>query len=70
MNLVPREFDLWGVYWPPLVIAVFLAIIAMGVTCYLLNRYRLSRYFAYPVVVSIAITCIYSVLIGTFLLPS
>ena len=42
----------------------------MVLTVYLLNRTRLSRYFIFPGLVMVAITSIYTVIIGTFVIPS
>jgi len=65
----PSEFAIGGVYMPPLLIAALLGAIAAMVTARLLNRYRLSRYFFYPPLVLVALTVIYTVLIGTLLIP-
>ena len=46
-NLIPSEFNLNGVYLPPLLVAGLLALIATWLTAAALNRYRLSRYFFY-----------------------
>ena len=70
MHLIPSEFAIGGVYFPPLLIAALLGIILAWLTAILLNRYRLSRYFFYPPLVYIAILVIYTVLIGTFIIPS
>jgi hypothetical protein len=35
-----------------------------------LNRYRLSRFFFYPPLVLLALAVIYTVIIGTFVIPS
>lgn len=69
MQLVPSEFALWGVYFPPLLIASLLGFTAAVVTALLLNRYRLSRYFYYPPVVFLSLAVIYTGLIGTFIIP-
>ena len=66
MHYIPKEFNIGGVFMPPLLVAGFLGLIAAIVTAHLLNRYRLSRYFFYPPLVFIAFTIIYTVLIGTF----
>ena len=66
MNLYPHEIAIGGVYMPPLLIASLLGAIAAVVTARLLNRYRFSRYFFYPPLVFVAMTVIYTVLIGTF----
>ncbi len=67
---IPAEFDIFGVYWPPLLISVILGTIAMVVTIRLLNRHRLSRYFVLPEFVMLAMIAIYTVIIGTFVVPS
>jgi|GEM_PF-219320 hypothetical protein len=66
MNLYPHEIAIGGVYMPPLLIASLLGAIAAVVTARLLNRYRFSRYFFYPPLVFVAMTVIYTVLVGTF----
>ena len=66
MTPVPHEFAIGGVYLPPLLVAATLGVITTLVTASLLNRYRLSRYFFYPPLVFLALTVIYTLLIGTF----
>ena len=68
MNLYPHEIAIGGVYMPPLLIAALLGTIIAVITARLLNRYRFSRYFFYPPLVFVAITVIYTVLIGTFVI--
>ncbi len=68
MNLYPHEIAIGGVYMPPLLIASLLGVIAAVVTARTLNRYRLSRYFFYPPLAFVAITVVYTVLIGTFVI--
>ena len=65
---IPHEFAIGGVYLPPLLVASMFGIIAAMVTTRQLNRYRLSRYFFYPPLVSLALMIIYTVLIGTFII--
>jgi len=65
---IPHEFAIGGVYMPPLLVTAFLGFIAAIVTAHLLNRYRLTRYFFYPPLVFIALTIIYTVFIGTFII--
>lgn len=67
---VPREFDLFGVYLSPLLVAVVLAVALAVITAHALNRYRLSRFIAQPALVFIAIVAIYTTIIGTFLIPT
>ena len=68
MKLIPHEFAIGEVFMPPLLVAAFLGLLAAMVTAHLLNRYRLSRYFFYPPLVFFALTIIYTVLIGTFII--
>ena len=69
MNLVPSEVNIMGVYWPPLLLAVALGTTAMIVTVMALNRHRMSRYFYLPEVVMLALICLYTSIIGTFVIP-
>lgn len=66
---IPAEVDIFGVYWPPLLLAVILGTIAMVVTVRLFNRHRLSRFFTLPEFVMLAMIALYTVIIGTFLIP-
>jgi hypothetical protein len=70
MNLIPSEFAVGGVYFPPMLIAALLGLVLAWLTAHLLNRYRLSRFFFYPPLVLLALVAIYTVLIGTFIIPS
>jgi len=70
MNLIPSEFAIGDVYLPPLLIATLLGLVLAWLTAHLLNRFRLSRFFFYPPLVLLAFAVIYTVLIGTFVIPS
>jgi hypothetical protein len=65
---IPHEFALGGVYMPPLLVAAVLGVMAALLTTNLLNRYRLSPYFFYPPLVSLALAIIYTVFIGTHII--
>ncbi len=69
MQLIPSEFMIGGVYFPPLLIAGLLGLVAAWLTAQLLNRYRLSRFLAYPPLVLLALAVIYTVAFGTFVIP-
>lgn len=69
MQLIPCEFAIGGVYFPPLLIASILGVMATMPTVQLLNRYRLSRIFFYPPLVFLALAVIFTCLIGTFFIP-
>jgi hypothetical protein len=69
MYFIPKEFTIGGVYFPPLLIAGILGVLASALTAMLLNRYRLSRFLYNPPIVFLALAVIYTGLIGTFLIP-
>ena len=66
---VPSEFAIGGVYVPPMLISAILGMVLAVLTARLLNRYRISRFFFYPPLVFVALTIIYTVVIGTFIIP-
>ena len=70
MQLIPREIEIGGVYLPPMLIAGLLGIVLASLTALLLNRFRLSRYFAYPPLVFLALAVIYTVAVGSFIVPA
>lgn len=61
---MPHEFNLWGIYLPPILIDVFIAVFLASVTARLLNKYQLANYFANPPLVYITIVVIYTMLVG------
>ena len=66
---VPSEFAIGGVYMPPLLIAGILGTAIAVLVARLLNRYRFSRYFFYPPLIFVALAVIFTVLVGTVLIP-
>ena len=68
MNQIPHEFVIGGVYMSPLLVVSILGALASVVTARLLNRFRLWKYFFYPPLVFLALTVIYTVFIGTFII--
>ena len=69
IDLIPKEFNISGVYLPPLLVAGLLGLVLAVLTAKLLNRYRWSNYFFYPPLVFLALAVIYTGIIGTFLIP-
>ncbi len=69
MNYIPHEFTIGGIYFPPLLIAGILGVLASALTAMLFNRLRLSRYIYNPPLVFLALAVIFTGLIGTFLIP-
>ncbi len=69
-SLIPTEVDLTGLYFVPLLINFGLAIILTFVTAFLLNHYRLSRYFVFPHLVMAAMATIYTVILSLWVIPA
>jgi type II secretory pathway component PulF len=53
-----------------MLIAGLLGTAAAWLTAQLLNRVRLSRFLAYPPLVLLALAVLYTVLLGTFVIPA
>ena len=70
MDNIPSEFTIGDVSMPPLLVAGLLGFAVAVLTARSLDRFRLSRYFFYPPLVFVALAVIYTVLIGTFVIPS
>jgi hypothetical protein len=66
---VPHEISIAGIYFPPVLLAALPGVAAAAFTAALLNRYRLSRFFAYPPLVFLAISVLYTSAIGALFLP-
>jgi hypothetical protein len=69
MGSIPSEFAVGGVYMPPLLVASVLGTILAVLTAWALNRHRLSRFLFYPPLAFVALVAIYTVLVGTVLIP-
>ncbi len=69
MRFIPSEVAIGGVYFPPLLLAGILGVSAAALTAFMLNRYRLSRFFYYPPLIFLALAVIYTGVIGTFIIP-
>ena len=70
MDLIPKEFSLAGVYFPPWLIAALFGMIAAWLSAMMLNRLRLSRWFAYPPLVYLSMAVLYTIGIGTWVIPA
>jgi len=66
---VPIEFNIGGVYMPPLLIASVMGVLTAMVVARLLNSYRLSKYFFYPPLVFVALSLIFTAIYGMWLIP-
>ncbi len=68
MLLIPKEVNFQGVYLPPVLVALAIAIAATLFTSRLLNHYRLTRFVALPRMVFLSMIAIYLVLIDLFII--
>jgi len=66
---VPHEISISGVYFSPMLLSAIPGVVAAGLTAVLLNRYRLSRFFVYPPLIFVALSILYTSLIGALWLP-
>ncbi len=70
MTLIPHEFNFHGVYLSPLLVAAFFGTLAACCVAYVLDRYRLSRFFLSSALVFIALCALFTCVIGAFVIPS
>jgi hypothetical protein len=66
----PTEVEILGTYYPPILLSGLLGIIAMVLTTRWLARRGWFRYVFFPNVVMLAMTIIYTLIIGTFVIPA
>lgn len=66
----PSEVNVGGVYLSPLMVSAMVGFALAWASVFALNRYRLSRFFAYPPVVFLALFFVYTVVISTFVIPA
>jgi len=64
----PHELAIAGVYLSPMLVAAFFGVIATALSVLLISHYHLSKYFAFPSVVFLALMVIYTVFFGTFII--
>lgn len=67
---IPHELAIAGVYLPPLLVAAILGVALTVASGRLLDHYRLARHFFYPPLVKLALTVIYTLVIGTLFIGS
>jgi cytochrome c oxidase assembly factor CtaG len=67
--MMPKEIDIAGVYLPPLLIVGVSALVAAWITSWLLNRFRLWKFFSHPQVAFLAIIVLYMAVFDVFLMP-
>ena len=70
MSFIPHELALGGVYVPPMLVAAVFGTLLAVVAAKLLNQSRLSHHFFYPPLVFVALSVLFTVFIGTFVIPA
>ncbi len=70
MFLAPHEIAFGDVLLPPLLLAIAIAYACALITARGLARLGLHRLIVVPALFELSLTAIYTVLIGTFLIPS
>ncbi|WJS05814.1 DUF1656 domain-containing protein [Roseibium aggregatum] len=68
IDKVSAEFAISGVYMPPLLVAAVLGAMTGLMILSLMNRFRISRYFKAPSLVSLSLMTILTILYDTFLI--
>jgi hypothetical protein len=66
---VPREFFIGDVYLSPALVAAIIGTSLAVLTTRVLNHFRLSRFFYVPPIIFLSMAVIYTLLVGTFLVP-
>ncbi|HIF9108433.1 TPA: DUF1656 domain-containing protein [Photobacterium damselae] len=70
LDLIPKEIAIGEIYFPPLLISGFVAIICTSITVRIFNTIKWYKYVSSPPLVELSIAIIYTVLISTFIFPS
>ncbi|HIF9077937.1 DUF1656 domain-containing protein [Photobacterium damselae] len=70
LNLIPKEIAIGEIYFPPLLISGFIAVICTSITVRIFNTIKWYKYVSNPPLVELSIAIIYIVLISTFIFPS
>jgi hypothetical protein len=69
MQFVPSEISIFGVFVSPYVPCGVLGLLMASTTARLLNRYRASRFLAYPPLFFVALVVLYGGLLSLFVFP-
>ena len=64
---MPHEIQIAGVFFPPMLIAAIVGVLATVVTVRTLNRFRLARLFYAPTLVQLCLAIVYTLLVNSFL---
>ncbi len=66
---VPMEVSLGGIYFPPIMFAILLGVIAAVIIAKTLNRLNLTRLVWHPPLFFVAMVILFTRLVDLFILP-
>ena len=66
---IPMEISIGGIYFPPIMFAILLGILLVGVVAKLLNRFNLTRFIWHPPLFFIALSVICTWFVDLFIIP-
>ncbi|MFQ6538048.1 MULTISPECIES: DUF1656 domain-containing protein [Aphanothece] len=70
MERVPREVEIRGIYFPPLLLCGILGLLLAWLTLIALYRLRWDHYIEAPTIAFLALSVIYAVILSTWVIPS
>ncbi|HHH43420.1 MAG TPA: DUF1656 domain-containing protein [Gammaproteobacteria bacterium] len=66
---IPMEISIGGIYFPPILFAILLAVLLAGVIARLLNHFNLTRFIWHPPLFFVALSVICTWFVDRFVLP-
>lgn len=70
MERVPKEVEIRGIYFPPLLLCGIFGLLLAWLTLIALYRLRWDHYIEAPTIVFLALSIIYAVILSAFVIPS
>lgn len=70
MQRVPREVEIRGIYFPPLLLSGILGLVLAWITFAALYRLRWDRHIEAPEIAFLALAVIYAVILSTVVIPA
>ncbi|WP_366519902.1 DUF1656 domain-containing protein [Halodesulfovibrio sp.] len=67
---MPHELAFLGIYFPPILANFALGLVLALATVFVLNYFKMSRYFGYPPVVFLSLVVLYTCLLSKYVIPA
>lgn len=67
---MPHELSFIGIYFSPLLANLVLGFMLSLGTAFILNYFRLSRFFGYPPLVFVSLVVLYTCLLSRYVIPA